>query len=63
MEQNKTVDASIIKHSKYSEILNKLRNILLSTPLTETVKWGAPTYTFENKNLLTIGAFKNHVSL
>lgn len=63
MEQNKTVDAYILKHSKYSQTLNKLRNILLATALTETVKWGAPIYTYENKNLIGIGAFKNHVGL
>ncbi len=63
MEKNTTVSAYILKHEVYSNILDSLRNILLSTTLKETVKWGIPTYTFDDKNLVGIGAFKNHVGL
>ena len=63
MVKNATVSAYILKHEDYSNILNRLRNILLATPLIETVKWGIPIYTFDNKNLVGIGAFKNHVGL
>lgn len=38
--------------------LETLRDLLLKTPLTEEVKWGNPCYTYEGKNVLMIGAFK-----
>lgn len=63
MVKNSTVSAYILKHEDYSNILNRLRNILLATSLIETLKWGIPTYTFDDKNLVGIGAFKNHVGL
>jgi uncharacterized protein YdeI (YjbR/CyaY-like superfamily) len=58
-----SVNAYIKKHVKQEDILNKLRKIIQTTILEETVKWGMPTYTCDNKNLLGIGAFKNHVGL
>ena len=58
MEKSTTVSAYILKHEVYSNILNKLRNILLNTPLNETVKWGIPTYTFDNKNMVGIERLK-----
>lgn len=36
-----------------------LRDIVTTTPLTETIKWGAPCYTYEDKNVLMIAAFKD----
>lgn len=63
MEKFTTVDDYILAQEKYSGMLNMLRNILLSSELKETVKWGIPTYTFNNKNVVGIGAFKNHVGL
>jgi uncharacterized protein YdeI (YjbR/CyaY-like superfamily) len=38
--------------------LEMLRDILLKTPLVEDLKWGNPCYTFEGRNVLMIGAFK-----
>jgi len=63
MEKPYSVDDYLSKHLKYSDVLIHLRKILLNTPLQETIKWGMPTYTFENKNLIGVGAFKNHVSI
>lgn len=63
MEKTISVDAYIKKHIKHEDLLNKLRKIIQTTTLKETVKWGMPTYTCDNKNLLGIGAFKNHVGL
>jgi len=63
MKKNKTVSAYIVKNERYFKLLNRLRNILLNSPMQETVKWGMPTYTYENKNLIGFGAFKNHIAL
>lgn len=43
--------------------LSILRKIITSTELEETIKWSIPTYTINNKNVLGIGAFKNHLGL
>ncbi len=58
-----TIDEYILKNKTWSESLQKLRDILLSSGLQETVKWGAPVYTFNNKNVVGLGAFKSHAGL
>lgn len=58
-----TVDQYISKHPEWQEELDYLRQLLQNTPLQEHVKWGAPTYSFQNKNLVGIGAFKKYVGL
>jgi len=57
---NPEVDIFIGKHENFSMPLNKIREIILSTNLEETIKWGMPTYTLNNKNVVGIGAFKTH---
>ncbi|MCF6348626.1 MAG: DUF1801 domain-containing protein [Flavobacteriaceae bacterium] len=54
------VDAYIAKHSNFTKLINEIRKILLSTEFEETIKWGMPTYTINNKNVVGIGAFKSH---
>ncbi len=58
-----TVDQYIDAHSEWAVQLKLLRKLLNSFPLTETIKWGGPVYTLEGKNLIGIGAFKNHYAL
>lgn len=45
------------------EELGLLRDIVLDCGLEEEVKWGVPCYTFQNKNVLIISAFKEYCSL
>ena len=52
------VDGYIRKNKKWQEELQKLRMILLESPLTEEVKWRVPCYTFEGGNVAFIGALK-----
>ena len=63
MVKNSSVDRYILKHEKWQEELIALRNILESTELTETIKWGAPVYTINGKNVVGMSAFKNHFGL
>ncbi|HZG74918.1 MAG TPA: DUF1801 domain-containing protein [Paenibacillus sp.] len=51
------------KVHNWPEELRKLRAIALDCGLTEEVKWGVPCYTFQNANVLTIGAFKESCAL
>lgn len=57
------VTAYIEKQTTWKEELTLLRSILLKLPVEETVKWGAPTYTFEGKNVVGLAGFKNYFGL
>lgn len=59
----KNAEEYINKHVQWKSELGKLREIFLSTELTETIKWGAPTYTLNGKNVVGMAAFKNHYAL
>ncbi|MBQ4819076.1 DUF1801 domain-containing protein [Aquimarina sp. MMG016] len=63
MERNKSVEEFISKKSEWKDALEKLRSIMLSTELVETVKWGIPAYTVNGKNVVGIGAFKSYVGI
>ena len=63
MQRAKTVDDYIAGNSQWPEELAKLRKILAESPLEETIKWGAPCYTYQGKNVVGIGAFKSYVGL
>ncbi|QOD60740.1 YdeI/OmpD-associated family protein [Polaribacter haliotis] len=43
--------------------LKLLREIILDCGLTEEIKWGVPCYTFQQKNILILSAFKEFCSL
>tara|TARA_R100000935_G_C2810406_1_gene154702 strand:- start:184 stop:777 length:594 start_codon:yes stop_codon:yes gene_type:complete len=63
MPKVENVDQYILLHSKWKKNLILLREMLLSYNLSETIKWGAPVYTKNGKNLIGIAAFKNHYGL
>lgn len=63
MDINTKIETYISKHEKFSVLLNELRRILNEHPFEETLKWGIPTYVYDKKNLVGIGAFKHHVGL
>lgn len=51
------------KVHQWVEALELMRMIVLACGLTETVKWGVPCYTFQEKNILIISAFKAYCSI
>lgn len=55
---NAQVDEFLIKAEKWQNELSKLRSILLECGLTEEFKWRNPCYTFQNKNIILLGGFK-----
>jgi uncharacterized protein YdeI (YjbR/CyaY-like superfamily) len=57
------IDNYIQKHPKWANALNRLRELLQQTEMEETIKWGAPVYTVEGKNVVGMAAFKNHFGL
>jgi uncharacterized protein YdeI (YjbR/CyaY-like superfamily) len=63
MKSINSVEEYIKKHDLWEKELEALREIALSTPLQETVKWGAPVYTSKGKNIVGLGAFKSYVGI
>jgi uncharacterized protein YdeI (YjbR/CyaY-like superfamily) len=57
------VETYISKHPKWIDLLSRLRSLLLSERLEETIKWGAPAYTLEGTNIVGMVAFKDYVCL
>lgn len=51
------------KVNDWDEELDFLKSIIAKTELVETIKWGVPTYTINNKNVLGIGSFKSYVGI
>src|SRR5215212_1109848 len=57
-KRNLSVDGYIRKSKDWQNELQKLREIILDSELTEEVKWRVPCYTLEGKNVVFIGRFK-----
>jgi len=63
MNSYKTADEYILNAPNGKEILIVLREIIRSTELKETVKWGGPVYTLNDKNVVGLGSFKSYTGL
>ena len=63
MKTSLTVDKYLRNTAYWHDELVTLRRILASTKLTEDVKWGAPCYTWQGKNVVGLGAFKSYFGL
>lgn len=63
MKSFKTVDSYIANVKYNAGILSVLRRLLNSTEMQETIKWGAPVYTLNGKNVIGMAAFKSYVGL
>ena len=51
------------KVNHWATELEILQTIISKTNLVETIKWGAPVYTLNGKNIVGITGFKNHFAL
>ena len=51
------------KVNKWTDELQILRAIVLECGLTEESKWGVPCYTYRNKNIVIVSAFREYCSL
>lgn len=63
MYKFKTVDAFYTSDLSHIVIARALRQLLMSTDLKEELKWSAPYYTYQGKNVVGIGCFKEHCAL
>ena len=63
MKRSNSVDEYIEESEYWQDELRLLRKCLRSTDLKETVKWGGPCYTYNDKNIVGMGAFKSYFGL
>ena len=63
MSKPKSVDDYIASADHWGDELASLRAVLLRTELEETIKWGAPCYTLDGKNVVGLAAFKTYFGL
>jgi uncharacterized protein YdeI (YjbR/CyaY-like superfamily) len=60
---NPKVDAFLKRQGKWREEFEKLRGLLLSSGLTEELKWGQPCYAEGGKNVALIHGFKEYCAI
>lgn len=60
---NPKVDFYFNKAGIWQPAVEELRRIMLDCDLVETLKWGVPCYTFQERNLLLIHVFKEYCAL
>ena len=63
MKKVDSIEEYIEKNFHFKEELSLLRRIVLSAELTEHLKWNAPVYSYEGKNVIGLGAFKEHFGI
>jgi len=60
---NPKVDFYFNDAQKWGPEINALRPIILGCGLTEELKWGVPSYTFQKRNILLIHYFKDYCAV
>ncbi|MES2726959.1 MAG: YdeI/OmpD-associated family protein [Bacteroidota bacterium] len=60
---NPKVDFYFTKEKKWQQEIEQLRIIALDCGLSEELKWGCPTYTFQKSNIVLIHVFKEYCAL
>lgn len=60
---NPKVDAFLKRQANWRAELEKLREILLESGLTEELKWGKPCYALDGKNVTLIHGFKEYCAI
>ncbi len=63
MKKAKSVEEYIENNAHFKEALHILRDIINETELNESIKWNAPVYDLNGKNVVGLGAFKKHFGI
>jgi len=63
LKRYKTPEEYITNNKEWQQSLILLRDILLSTQMIETIKWGAHVYTLDDNNIVGLSAFKSYLGL
>lgn len=60
---NAKVDARLRAEEQWRAEFTKLREIILSSGLTEDLKWGQPCYSLDGKNVILMHGFKEYCAV
>ena len=60
---NPKVDFYFDKARTWQKEIEQLRTIVLDCGLTEVLKWGVPTYTYQDANIVLIHVFKEYCAV
>ncbi|HSB92192.1 MAG TPA: DUF1801 domain-containing protein [Flavitalea sp.] len=60
---NHTVDFYFDKATSWQKEITELRKVVLDCGLNETLKWGCPCYTLQDKNIVLIHTFKEYCAV
>ena len=63
MKKVTSVEEYIENNEHFPDALYLLRDIINKTELNEAIKWSAPVYDLDGKNVVGLGAFKNHFGI
>ncbi|MBM3414342.1 MAG: hypothetical protein FJY16_05335 [Bacteroidetes bacterium] len=63
MQTDPLIDIYFRQLRIWNEELTVLRKIVWTNGLTEVCKWKHPCYTWQDKNILMLGSFKQHCSI
>jgi uncharacterized protein YdeI (YjbR/CyaY-like superfamily) len=61
--KNPHVDAFLKQQTKWRAALQKLRQLLAASGLTEELKWGKPCYSLDGKHIALIHEFKDYCAI
>lgn len=62
-KESLSVETYLERNSEWKDHLARLRSILLNAGLEETIKWNAPCYTLDGKNIIGLASFKSYCGL
>ncbi len=48
---------------QWKEALGQIASILAKAPLEKSIKWGAEVFTYNGRNVVSYGGFKNHFAI
>ncbi|TYR35850.1 hypothetical protein FXV77_11615 [Sphingobacterium phlebotomi] len=50
-------------HAQWEDAIEKVQQVLHELPLDREFKWGSDVYTYQGKNVVSYGGFKNHFAI
>ncbi|WPY99350.1 YdeI/OmpD-associated family protein [Christiangramia sp. OXR-203] len=63
MSKISSIKEYVLLHAEWDAQLRQLIGVMEQTGLTASIKWGAPVYSLDGKNVIGLGAFKNHIAI
>ncbi len=61
--QHKSVPDWKRYHAQWEDAIEKVQQVLHELPLDREFKWGSDVYTYQGKNVVSYGGFKNHFAI